>query len=104
MKLESLKSSKFEAFKGNELLNAFAIIGGVRQNTSQNGQLMDSVDCDTSDTPEKAISKSCPRPHDWYDTICPVGPSEGQGGIIQNPTPVPVGGGQIEWHYNDLNM
>jgi len=34
MKLESLKSSKFEAFKGNEVVNLFAIKGGLRTATT----------------------------------------------------------------------
>jgi hypothetical protein len=34
MKLESLKSSKFEAFKGTELQNLVHVIGGMRQNMS----------------------------------------------------------------------
>jgi len=34
MKLESLKSSKFEAFKGSELQNLIAIKGGLACNTT----------------------------------------------------------------------
>jgi hypothetical protein len=33
MKLESLKSSKFEAFKGTELQNTFMILGGTCYDT-----------------------------------------------------------------------
>lgn len=36
MKLESLKSDKFEAFKGLEVKNPLAIVGGLKTPTSYN--------------------------------------------------------------------
>jgi hypothetical protein len=36
MKLESLKSSKFEAFKGSEIVNLTTVVGGATWNTTDN--------------------------------------------------------------------
>lgn len=43
MKLESLKSSKLEAFKENELLNTMNVLGGTEFATS-NGKSFDTYD------------------------------------------------------------
>ncbi|MDI9319945.1 MAG: hypothetical protein QM530_05650 [Phycisphaerales bacterium] len=89
MKLESLKSSKFEAFKGSEIVNAMSIKGGACQNTyaSKTANLpSDSIDCGTNNS--KTLFDGC----DFYDTICTVGPSEGQG-IIGDPSPTPTESG-----------
>jgi hypothetical protein len=97
MKLESLKSSKFEAFKKNEILNAVSIQGGRCQNTyaSKTANLpSDSIDCETNNS--KTLFDGC----DFYDTICTVGPSEGQG-IIGGPSPTPTAS---DASYNPITM
>lgn len=88
MKLESLKSSKFEAFKGNELTASFSVFGGECRNTYRDKNTpspTDSTDCDTSNTKILSYDPNNPKGPgcDFYDTMCPVGPSEGQGGIIK---------------------
>ena len=51
MKLESLKVSKFDKFKGSELQDSFRIVGGAPQSTTYNGSDgqsgSDVVDFDT---------------------------------------------------------
>lgn len=51
MKLESLKSSKFEAFKSNQLLDTINIVGGTVYATSatRNGPYTDCWTTDTKD-------------------------------------------------------
>ncbi len=46
MKFESIKSSKFERFKKNEMLNRINIVGGTDYDTKKNGV----ADCITDDT------------------------------------------------------
>lgn len=51
-KLESLKSSKFEAFKENELENAFKVVGGAPVNTTYKNHYYTGADVmDTSTHP-----------------------------------------------------
>lgn len=88
MKLESLKSSKFEAFKGNEFVNSFQVVGGQCQNTYRDKTTptpTDSTDCETHNTPVLVYDPRNPRSPgcDWWDTACATGPSEGQGGEIK---------------------
>lgn len=85
MKLESLKSSKFEALRSNAITDAFAVLGGQCQNTSVNGQLADSVDHETHNTPTLAYTCDSNIGHDYWDSICPIGPSEGQGASLPHP-------------------
>jgi hypothetical protein len=62
MKLESLKSSKFEAFKGSELQNSFKVLGGRLLKTTwtdSNG----GKGCDTEDT-KSGVKR------DWTDSPC----------------------------------
>ncbi|MEZ5046153.1 MAG: hypothetical protein R2831_04095 [Chitinophagaceae bacterium] len=51
MKLESLKSSKFEAFKGSELQNAFRVLGGEKVRTECENFYCDSWDYKTEKSP-----------------------------------------------------
>jgi hypothetical protein len=48
MKLESLKSSKFEAFKANEIQNLFAINGGAMNTEIDNHCFQDKTDASVS--------------------------------------------------------
>lgn len=50
MKLEKLESSKFDAFKENELQNAFRIVGGVLLQTRPISGPGGTPGCDTHDT------------------------------------------------------
>ena len=52
MKLESLKNSKFEAFKETKIQNAFKIVGGAPTNTTYKNQYYTGTDImDTSTHP-----------------------------------------------------
>lgn len=64
MKLESLKSSKFEAFKSNELQNAMKVIGGAPIANSGTFQL----DTGQNDHCDDSTSDDGPG----YDIVCSI--------------------------------
>ena len=64
MKTEKLNSSKFEAFRGNELQNLFQIIGGVLIYTRPTAEPGTVTTCDTHDTETDTIE----NPNNHKDT------------------------------------
>jgi hypothetical protein len=63
-KLESLKSKKFEAFDGKEILNPMSIFGGERIYTSKNGKPCDSYTFDTKTKGGTAVNgQACDFTH-----------------------------------------